>query len=154
MALESKQLLVDDLKRYSDGLINALKREEFFEAREYVTSMRNVTESVSDYLASQISLEETNHGYATASDVATTEAERAVLAAKRAKEKVERLEKAADETAEESKRLRKAAKSASKDADKARKAAERAEKSENKAHREAKKASEQAAKANQAARRS
>ena len=155
MALESKQLLVDDLKRYSDGMIVALKKENFLEARQYVSSLHTATDSISDYVESNISLFATSYdGYTNATEVARTEAERAVLAAKRAQEKVVRLEQGARESADEAKRLTNAAKAARKEAEKARKAAGRAEKAESKAQKEAKKASEQANKANQAARRS
>ena len=155
MSLESRQLLIDDLKIYSEGLVNALKQDKLREAREYVASLGNAGDATLKYLDSHISLENNVHDPdATPSDAATTEADRAALAAKRAHEKVERLERAAKESREESKRLQKAAGIARKEAEKARKAAEKAEKAETKAQREAKKAADQASKANQAARRS
>lgn len=155
MALESKQLLMDDLKAYSDGLIIALKQEKFQEAKGYIINLRNVIDSASNYLDSHMSFETDGQRTGEApADLARTEAERAILAAKRAQEKAERLERTAFETEEESKKLKKAAGAARKEAGKAQKAAERAEKAESKAEKEARKASELANKANQAARRS
>lgn len=156
MSLESRQLLIDDLRIYSEGLVNALKQDKLREAKEYVTSLRNANDAISKYLDSHISIEnnEQHDPEATPSETATTEADRAVLAAKRAQEKVERLERATKETSEELKRLKKAAGIASKEAEKARKAAEKAEKAESKSQKEANKAADQASKANQAARRS
>ena len=138
MSLESRQLLIDDLKIYSEGLVNALKQDKLREAKEYVASLRNAGDATSTYLDSHLSLENNaqNDPDATASDTATTEADKAASPSKRAHEKVERLERAARESSEESKRLKKAAGIARKEAEKARKAAD------------------QASKANQAARRS
>jgi hypothetical protein len=155
MALESRQILIDDLKRYSDALVLTLKKENFLEAREYVSNVRTVTESISDYVESNISLLATSYdGYKNPTEIAHNEAERAVLSSKRAQEKVERLERAARDSANDAKRFNKAANEARKEAGRARKAAEKAEKDELKAQHEAKKAAEQANKANQAARRS
>lgn len=156
MSLESRQLLIDDLKIYSEGLVNALKQDKLREAREYVASLENAGDATLQYLDSHLSIENNaqHDPDAPPSDAATTEADRAALAARRAHEKVERLERAAKESGEESKRLKKAAGIARKEAEKARKAAEKAEKAENKAQKEAKKAADQASKANQAARRS
>lgn len=156
MSLESRHLLIDDLKIYSEGLVNALKQDKLREAKEYVTSLRNAIDVTSGYLDSQLSLENDPQQDPDASpfDTVSTEADRAVAAAKRAQLKLERLERAAKETNEESKRLKKAADIARKEAENARKAAEKAEKAENKAHKETKKAADQASKANQAARRS
>ena len=156
MSLESRQLLIDDWKIYSDGLVNALKQDKLREAREYVASLENVGDATTKYLDSHLSLEN-DVGLipdATSADTATTEADKAAFAAKRAHEKVDRLERAARESNEESKRLKKAAATARKEAEKARKAAEKAEKAETKAQKEAKKAADEASKANQAARRS
>lgn len=155
MAQESKHLMLDDLKIYSDGLIVALKQDKLVEAKGYVATMGNLLETISKYLESQISYEnESQEKSLEPTDTARTEAERAVLAAKRAWEKTERLEKLSKETSDEAKRLKKATENAKKEAWKADKAAEKAEKAERKTEEAAKKVSEEAAKARQAARRS
>ncbi len=156
MAQESKHLMLDDLKIYSDGLIVALKQDKLVEAKEYVTTMGNLLETISKYLESQISYENESQEQKSLepTDTARTEAERAVLAAKRAWEKTERLEKLSKETSDEAKRLKKVTENAKKEARKADKAAEKAEKAERKTEEAAKKVSEEAAKARQAARRS
>jgi hypothetical protein len=156
MALESRELLVDDLKIYSSGLINALKQDKLVEARGYVSDLTSALEPVSSYLESQIKYEEMKPSpeLVDPRDIARTEGDRAIFAAKRAEEKVESLERLVRETSEESKRLKKIARKARKEAAKARKAAEKAEKAENKAETAARTASENAAKANQAARHS
>ena len=156
MSLESKELLTDDLKIYTEGLLTALKQDKLVEARGYVSDLRNSLDTISKYVESQISymvtpgMEDLTHP----SDIARTKAEEAVFAAKRAQEKAERLEKLAKDTSEESKRLKKAAGHAKKEAEKAWKAAKNAEKAEGKATKHSTKATEQASKAKQAARRS
>ncbi|MGH9993099.1 MAG: hypothetical protein ACREAZ_10745 [Nitrososphaera sp.] len=155
MALESREILIDDLDLYSKGLVNALKQEKLSEAKEYLGNIRNALETASQYVEAQLYFEGGSTELSESSvENARTEAERAVLAAKRAAEKEERLEKAAKDALEESKRLKKAAKVAKKESVRAWKAADKAEKAENKAGKEAKRASEHATKANQAARRS
>ena len=155
MALESKELMVDDLQLYSNGLITALKQDKLVEARGYVADLTGLLNSTSDYLDSQISImEQERPMIAEPLDAARTEAERAMLASKRADEKAERLKKAAEYAREEGKRLKKAAGKSKKDARNARKAAEKAEKDEKMAEKHAQKAAEQAGKANRAARRS
>ena len=154
MALESRRLLTDDLEVYSKGLLVALQKDQLREARDYVPKLRQNLSSVSDYLDSHIALQETASGSTSPEEVATTEAGRAVLAAKIAQEKADRLEKAAAETKDESARLRKAAGHAKKEASKAWKAANDAEKAERKAQKQAKHAAEHAGRASQAARRS
>jgi hypothetical protein len=156
VSLESKELLTDDFKIYSEGLLNALKHDKLVEARGYVSDLRISLDTISNYVNSQISYIESPRAEELTNplDVARSEAEVAVFAAKRADEKAERLEKAAKETREESKRLKKAAGHAKKEAEKAWHSARRAEKSERKATKESTKAAEHASKANQAARRS
>jgi hypothetical protein len=154
MALESRRLLMDDFDVYSKGLMVALEKEKLGEAREYVPKLQNNLASIGAYLDSYISFNEAKGTYASAEAAATTEAERAVLAAKIAQEKAERLHTAAIDTKQESQRLKKAAENAKKEAARAWKAAEKAEKAERKAQKEAKHAAEHAGKANQAARRS
>ena len=156
MSLESKDLLTDDLKIYSEGLLTALKQDKLAESRGYVSDLRNSLDTISKYVEAQISyivtpgVDDPQHP----SDIARTEAEGAVFAAKRAQEKAERLEKLAKDTGEESKRLKKAADHAKKEAEKAWDAAKKAEKAEGKATKQSTKATEQASKAKQAARRS
>ena len=156
MAMESRQLLIDDLKIYSDAIINALKQDKLSEAKEYLTSLRDVSEVTSGYLDSHISFdhEAENVANSTPSEAAATEADRAAISAKIAREKYQHLERSAKETSEEAKRLKKAAGLAKKESEKARKAAEKAEKAESKARKEAEKATDQATKASQSARRS
>jgi uncharacterized phage infection (PIP) family protein YhgE len=156
MSLESKELLTDDLKIYSEGLLTALKQDKLVEARGYTSDLRNSLDTISKYVEAQISfmvtpaVEDNTHP----SEIARTEAEAAVFAAKRAQEKAERLEKLANDTNEESKRLKKAADHAKKETEKAWNAAKKAEKAEGRANKQSTKASEQASKAKQAARRS
>jgi hypothetical protein len=155
MSLESKELLTDDFKIYSEGLLNALKHDKLVEARGYVLDLKTSLDTISNYVNSQISyMEAPGEELTNSLDIARSEAEIAVFAAKRADEKAERLDKAARETGEESKRLKKAAGHAKKEAEKAWHAARKAEKSERKATKESTKAAEHASKANQAARRS
>lgn len=156
MALESRELLIDDLKIYSNGLINALRQDRLVEARGYVSDLNNSLDPISKYLDSQISYEEMKPSPELVDplDIAKTEGDRAIFAAKRAEEKAERLERLARETSEESKRLKKASRKAKKEARKARKAAEKAERAERKVQSEARNVSEHAGKANQAARHS
>lgn len=154
MMHESREIMIDDLKIYSDGLVNALKKEKLADAREYVANMKGLLDDVGKYVEANISYETVERQSDEPLDKARTDAERAMDAAKRAQEKAVRLDRAARDTDEESKRLKKAAGSARKESEKAWKAAEKAEKAESKAEKEAKKAAEQASKANQAARRS
>ena len=156
MALESRELLVDDLKIYSSGLINALKQDKLVEARGYVSDLTNALVPVSSYLESQIKYEEMKPSSELVDplDIARTEGDRATFAAKRAEEKVENLERLVRETSEETKRLKKATRKAKSESAKARKAAAKAEKAESKAEKAARTASENAVKANQAARHS
>lgn len=156
MSLESKELLIDDLKIYTEGMVTALKQDKLVEAKGYVSDLRNSLDTISKYLEAQISfmvtpgVEDATHP----TDIARTEAEGAVFAAKRAQEKAERLEKLAKDTNEEAKRLKKAADHAKKEAENAWNAAKNAEKAEGKATKQSTKATEQASKAKQAARRS
>lgn len=157
MSLESKELIQDDYKIRSDGLLNALKQDKLVEARGYIPDIHNSLDSISDYLDTQIVYKEKVVQAAELDDphdVAQSEAELAVLAAKRADEKAERLDLAAKDTSEEAKKLRKTASHAKREAKKAWKAAKNAEKSERRATKESRKAGEHADKANQAARRS
>ena len=156
MTLESRELLIDDFKTYSDGLVIALKHDKLVEARDYVSSLRSCLDRLSGYLDSQILLLEESKSIELANplDIARSEAEVAVFAAKRADEKAERLESAAKETSAESKRLKKASGHAKSEAKKAWAAAKKAERAERKAAKESSRAAEHASKANQAARRS
>lgn len=156
MALESRELLIDDLKIYSSGLINALKQDKLVEARGYISDLHNTLDPISKYLESQISYEEMKPSSDVVDpvDVARTEGDNAILAAKRAEEKASRLERLARETSEESKRLRKASRKAKREAGKALRAAKKAEKAERKIQKEARSMSEHTDKANQAARHS
>ena len=54
MAEESRQIRVDDLKIYSDGLTTALKQDKLAEARDYVGRMKSVLDSVSRYVEAHI----------------------------------------------------------------------------------------------------
>lgn len=154
--MESRQLLIDDLRIYSDAIITALKQDKLREAKEYLTSLRDASEATSGYLDSHISFdyEAENVANSTPSAAAATEADRAAISAKIAHGKFQHLMKSAKETKEEAKRLKKAADFAKKESEKARKAAEKAEKAESKAQKEADKAADQATKASQSARRS
>lgn len=154
MMHESREIMIDDLKIYSDGLLTALKKEKLTEAREYVANMKGLLDDIGKYADVHISYETVERESDNPLDKSRTDAERAMDAAKRAEEKAVRLDRAAKETREESKRLKKASESARKESEKAWKAAEKAEKAESNAEKEAKKAAEQASKANQAARRS
>jgi hypothetical protein len=156
VVLESKEMLVDDLQIYSNGLINALKQDKLIEARGYVADLTGALNSASNYLDSEISYlkDQGTPTDAEPLDAARTEADRAVMASKRADEKAERLTKAARDTNEEAKRLKKAADKSKKEAAKARKAAKKAKDDERKAEKHAHKAAEHAGKANRAARES
>lgn len=155
MALESRELLIDDVKIYSTGLINALKQDKLVEARGYLSDLKNSLDPISKYLEAQIAFDQKGLSPdIDPVDTARSEGDRAVLAAKRAEEKADRLERIAKETSEESKRLKKAARKAKKEAGKAWKAAEKAERAERKVAAETRQASEHASKANQAARHS
>ena len=148
MALESKDLLIDNIKIYSDGLVNALKDEKFLEAREYVVDLRKNLESTIDYLDAQVSIiqeQDSTKLITDPSEAARSNAEHASLAAQRARQKADHLKIASKKTEEESKRLKKAASKAERDAKKAEDAAERASK-------HAMKAAEHASKANREAR--
>ena len=156
MSLESKEILIDDLKIYSNGLVTALKQDKLVDARGYVTNLRANLDNLSGYLESQISIMEQSRPNENELpfDVAKSEAEAAVLAAKRADEKAKRLEQATRDTTAEAKKLKKTASHAKKEAKRAWSAAHRAEKAERKASKESLRAAEHANKANQAARRS
>ena len=156
MSLESKEILIDDLKIYSNGLITALKQDKLIEARGYVKNLRTCLDSLTGYLESQISIIEQSRPIQNGHpfDVAKSEAEAAVLAAKRADEKAKQLEQATRDTSAESKRLKKATSHAKREAKRAWSAAHKAEKAERKASKESLKAAEHASTANQAARRS
>ena len=85
MALESRELLVDDLKIYSNGLINALRQDRLVEARGYVSDLSNSLDPISKYLDSQISYEDMKPSpELDPMDIAKTEGDRAIFAAKRA----------------------------------------------------------------------
>ena len=157
MALESKELLLDNIKIYSDGLVIAMKQEKFFDAREYVVNLRKSLESTMDYLDSQISIAQEQDSASLITDpyeAARTNAERASLAAERSQQKADHLKIAAKKAEEESKRLKKAASKAEREAKKAKKDAEKADIDERKASKHSRKAAEHATKANQEARRS
>lgn len=154
MAEESRQIMVDDLKIYSDGLTTALKQDKLAEARDYVGRMKSVLDSVSRYVEAHTLYDSALATTGDPAEVARSETERAIYAARMAQQKAELLEKEGEEKKEESKRLKKAAGNARKEARKAKRAAEKAEKAERKAGKEASKASEEAAKAGKAARRS
>lgn len=154
MAEESRQIMVDDLKIYSDGLTTALKQDKLAEARDYVGRMQSVLNSVSRYVEAHTLYDSALTTAGEPSDVARSEAERAIYAARMAQQKADLLEKESEEKKEESKRLKKAAGNARREAHKARSAADKAEKAERNAEKQANKASEQAAKAGKAARRS
>lgn len=155
MALESRELLTDDVKIYSNGLITALKQDKLIEARGYLSNLRNSLDPLSEYIESQISLAETDYPEdADPVEIARVNGDNAVAAAKRAEAKAERLEGLAREAEEETKRLKKASRKAKKEAAKASKAAKKAEKAERKIQSEARSVAEHADKANQAARHS
>jgi hypothetical protein len=124
MALESRELLIDDVKIYSNGLINALKQDKFVEARGYLSDLRNSLEPVSKYVEAQISFAERTYPDATDPvQMARLDGDDAVAAAKRAEAKAERLERLAREAEDEAKRLKRASRKAKKEAAKASKAA-------------------------------
>jgi hypothetical protein len=155
MAFESRELLIDDVKIYSNGLINALKQDKFIEARGYLSDLRNSLEPVSKYVEAQISFADRTYPEVTDPiEIARLEGDDAVAAAKRAEAKAERLERLAREAEDETKRLKKASRKAKKEAAKAMKAARKAEKAERKIQSEARNVAEHAGKANQAARHS
>lgn len=146
--------MVDDLKIYSDGLTTALKHDKLAEARDYVGRMQSVLDSISRYVEAHMLYDSAVTATGDPADIARSETERAIYAARMAQQKADLLEKESEEKKEESKRLKKAAENARKEAHKAERAAEKAEKAERKAEKEANKASEEAAKAGKAARRS
>jgi hypothetical protein len=91
MSLESKELLHDDFKLRSDGLLNALRQDKLGEARSYIPDIRNSLDSISNYLDAQkvyaMEVAEATH-LDEPKDVARSEAEIAVQAAKRAKKRL------------------------------------------------------------------
>jgi hypothetical protein len=58
MLHESRELMTDDLKLYSEGLITALKQDKLVEAREYVANLRPLLDDISKYLDSNIQYEQ------------------------------------------------------------------------------------------------
>lgn len=154
MAEESRQIMVDDLKIYSDGLMTALEHDKLGEAREYILRVQRILGNISRYIEAHTLYDASLVASGNATNIARSDAERARYAAHMAQQKADLLEKEAKEKKEESKRLKKAAGNARKEAAKARKNAKSAEKAEQRAEKQAGKASEQAARAGQAARRS
>ena len=155
MSLESKEILVDNIKIYSEGLVRALKDEKFTEAKGYIVDLRKNLESTNDYLDSQLTIIEEEDSARLITDpheAARSHAERASLAAERAHQKADRLEVAAKKTESEAKRLKKAASRAEKDADKAEDAAKKATSDEKRAAKHSIKAAEHASDANREAR--
>ena len=155
MSLESKQILIDNTKIYSEGLVQALKDEKFQDAKGYVVELRKNLDSAMDYLDSQITIIEDQNSARLITDpyeAARTNAERAALAAERAHEKADRLEMEAKKTEAEYKRLKRAASKAEKDAEKAEDAAKKATKDEKRAAKHSIKAAEHASDADREAR--
>lgn len=142
---------INDVKIYSNGLETSLDNKRFTEAADYVHSIRNAVDRVSEYIESHLS-EEKGYDSEKPSDRAFTDAERALRAAKKAEEKAGWLERTSLQRTEEGKRLKKQAEEAKKEAKRAREAAKKAQAAERKAAKQAEKASEQADKAREAAR--
>jgi hypothetical protein len=151
MVKESMKSSINDVKIYSNGLETSLDNKRFTEASDYVTSIRNTMDRVSDYINSHLS-EETDYDSDKHSDRAFTDAERALRASKNAEERADWLDRTSAQRMEEGKRLKKQAGEARKEANRAREAAKKAQKAERKAAKQAKKAAEEADKAREAAR--
>ena len=151
MVKESIKTSINDVKIYSNGLETSLDNKRFTEASDYVSSIRNTMDRVSEYIESHFS-EENYYDSEKHSDRAFTDAERALRAAKKAEEKSEWLERTSAQRIEEGKRLKKQAEEARKEAKKAQESAKKAQKAERKASKQAKKAAEEADKAREAAR--
>jgi|GEM_PF-6026890 len=151
MLKESVKSAINDVKVYSSGLETALDNKRLTEASDYVSSIRNTMDRVSEYIESHV-VDEKAYDSEKPSDMALTDAERALRAAKKAEEKVEWLERTSAQRTEEGKRLKKQAGEARKEAEKAREAAKKAQDAERKAAKQAMKAAKEADKAREAAR--
>ena len=151
MVKDSIKTAIEDVKVYSKGLETALDNKRLMEASDYINSMRASLDRVSSYVESHLS-EEKGYESSEPSDMALTDAERALRAAKKAEEKVEWLERTSIQRTEEGKRLKKQAEEAKDEAKKARDAAKKALDAERKASKEAMKAAKAAEKAREAAR--
>jgi len=151
MVKESIKTSINDVKIYSNGLETSLDNKRFTEAADYVNSIRNTMDRISEYIESHLS-EEKDYDSEKYSDRAFTDAERALRAAKKAEEKSEWLERTSAQRIEEGKRLKKQAGEASKEAKKALEAAKKAQKAERRSAKQAKKAAEEADRAREAAR--
>ncbi len=84
MMHKSREIMIDDLKICSDGLVNTLKKERLAEAREYVANMKSLLDDVGKYVEASISYETVERQSDEPLDKARTDAERAMDAAKRA----------------------------------------------------------------------
>lgn len=84
MMHKSREIMIDDLKIYSDGLVNALKMEKLAEAWEYVANMKSLLEDVGKYGEANIPYETVGRQSDELLDKARTDAERAKDATKRA----------------------------------------------------------------------
>jgi hypothetical protein len=151
MVKESLKSAINDVKIYSNGLETALDNKRMAEASDYVNSIRNSMDRIAEYIESHLS-EEKGYDSEDPSDMALTDAERALRAARRAEEKVEYLERTSVQRTEEGKRLKKQAEEAEKEARRARDAAKKAQEAERKAAKQAMKAAKEAEKAREAAR--
>ena len=81
--------MTDDLKIYSEGFLNALKHDKLVEARGHVSDLKTSVDAISNYVNSQIScMEAPGEELTNPLDVARSEAEIAVFAAKRGMKKL------------------------------------------------------------------
>jgi len=145
--------MLNDTKIYVDGLAGTLERKEFKESAEYLNRIRNILDSISQYIESSLADMQKDYESEEPRERARTDAGWALEAAKKAEEKAVSLEKSAKDRGEEAKKLNKAAQEAWKEANKAKEAANKAVQAEKKASKQANKASEQADKAREAARK-
>ena len=76
MMHKSREIMIDDLKIYSDGLVNALKKEKLAGTREYVANIKSLLDDVGKYVEASISYETVERQSDELLDKARTDAER------------------------------------------------------------------------------
>jgi len=102
MIHESREIMIDDLKLFLDGLVNALKKEKLAKASKYAANMKALIDDIGKYIEANISYETVEQQSDEPLDKVRTDAERAMDAAKRTEEKAVRIDSAAKDTEEES----------------------------------------------------
>ncbi len=151
MNKERMASMLNDVKVYSDGLLTSLAQKKFTESDEYIGRIRNILNTISEYIESHRA-EEKKPDSGEPLEVARTEADRAAYAARMTEGRVASLESSVKEKSEEIKRLKRSLGQARKEAKKAKAASKKAIVAERKAAKQAIKATEAADKAREAAR--